>query len=217
MGQSQSNTTPRPSSEIASPKNRSLDLLVAQNDNIELVENKEKGREITSPQQRRNSTFCSWSIPTWSRNAANPGTGPSSITTLPTELHLALFKLLDPVTSTCLGLTCKAFYAIHWSDHGRVPLWAPEKHIISPFSIPYSYSGGLWNLLEDWFPADMSYNWMVGRYMDEKQYDDYVRDILLRAEIYQVMDWGFIICDGLAFWNCREGVTILPLGANALR
>ncbi|EFX04809.1 f-box domain containing protein [Grosmannia clavigera kw1407] len=43
---------------------------------------------------------------------------------LPAELHYAIFDFLDPIDSTCLGLTNKHFYAIHRRMHGTVPLSA---------------------------------------------------------------------------------------------
>lgn len=44
------------------------------------------------------------------------------ITDLPAELHFAVFDFLDPIDSTCLGLTNKHFYNIHRRMHGSVPL-----------------------------------------------------------------------------------------------
>jgi hypothetical protein len=41
---------------------------------------------------------------------------------LPPELHFAFFDFLDPIDSTCLGLTNKHFYAIHRRLHGTVSL-----------------------------------------------------------------------------------------------
>ncbi|KAI0134771.1 F-box domain-containing protein [Xylariales sp. AK1849] len=42
---------------------------------------------------------------------------------LPSELHFAIFDFLDPIDSTCLGLTSKHFYAIHRRMHGgKTPL-----------------------------------------------------------------------------------------------
>jgi hypothetical protein len=41
---------------------------------------------------------------------------------LPVELHYAIMDHLDPIDSTCLGLTNKHFYAIHRRLHGTVPL-----------------------------------------------------------------------------------------------
>lgn len=41
---------------------------------------------------------------------------------LPIDLHVEFFKHLSLTTSAGLGLTCKYFYEIHWSLHGKVPL-----------------------------------------------------------------------------------------------
>ncbi|CAJ2503018.1 Uu.00g104120.m01.CDS01 [Anthostomella pinea] len=43
---------------------------------------------------------------------------------LPPELHYAIFDYLDPIDSTCLGLTSKHFYAVHHHMHGAVSLGA---------------------------------------------------------------------------------------------
>jgi hypothetical protein len=45
-----------------------------------------------------------------------------NIMDLPGEVHYAVFDFLDPIDSTCLGLTNKHFYAIHRRMHGSVPL-----------------------------------------------------------------------------------------------
>lgn len=47
-----------------------------------------------------------------------------ALTDLPPELHFVLFDFLDPIDSTCLGLTNKHFYAIHRRLHGAVALTA---------------------------------------------------------------------------------------------
>ncbi|KAE9377474.1 hypothetical protein N431DRAFT_328885 [Stipitochalara longipes BDJ] len=113
---------------------------------------------------------------------------PPSLSTLPRELHLTLFKLLDPVTSCCLGLTCKIFYPVHWANHGPIPLYLPEKSISRTSSIAFSCYGGLWDLLKNWFPGNMRYNWTIGRYVDEEEYDKFVGDYLHRAKVYRVLD-----------------------------
>jgi hypothetical protein len=41
----------------------------------------------------------------------------------PNEIALEIFKYLDPCTSTCLGLTCKKFYAIHTEIHGKASMF----------------------------------------------------------------------------------------------
>lgn len=43
---------------------------------------------------------------------------------LPAELHFSIIDFLDPIDSTCLGLTNKHFYAIHRRLHGTVALTA---------------------------------------------------------------------------------------------
>ncbi len=43
---------------------------------------------------------------------------------LPSELHFAIFDFLDPIDSTCLGLTNKHFYDIHRRMHGTISLSA---------------------------------------------------------------------------------------------
>ncbi|RKU49386.1 hypothetical protein DL546_004492 [Coniochaeta pulveracea] len=50
------------------------------------------------------------------------GSGGLSLMDLPPELHYAIFDFLDPIDSTCMGLTNKHFYAIHRRLHGTVPL-----------------------------------------------------------------------------------------------
>lgn len=61
---------------------------------------------------------------------------------IPAELHLAIFDRLDPVSSACLGLTCKPFYAMHRAFHGVVKL---DQYCVLP---------GLWvqlgGLLRQW-------------------------------------------------------------------
>jgi hypothetical protein len=47
---------------------------------------------------------------------------PISIVDLIPELQLKIFDYLDPVASTCLGLTCKKFNTIHSHQHGSVGL-----------------------------------------------------------------------------------------------
>ncbi|KAL1839965.1 hypothetical protein VTJ49DRAFT_970 [Mycothermus thermophilus] len=45
-----------------------------------------------------------------------------SLMDLPAELHYSIMDFLDPIDSTCLGLTNKHFYAIHRRLRGTVPL-----------------------------------------------------------------------------------------------
>lgn len=43
-----------------------------------------------------------------------------TLPTLPTDILVQLNSYLSKVASTCLGLTCKAFYSIHFHIHGKV-------------------------------------------------------------------------------------------------
>jgi hypothetical protein len=58
----------------------------------------------------------------------------STIEKLFPELHLHLFKFLGPVSSVCLGLTCKKFYGIHWQLNGATIIYASEfaKYWVDP-------------------------------------------------------------------------------------
>jgi len=48
----------------------------------------------------------------------------TSLDTLPSELHIKVVQNLDRVSSVCLGVTNKKFYAIHKELHPKVPLIA---------------------------------------------------------------------------------------------
>lgn len=41
---------------------------------------------------------------------------------LPTELYLLIFGYLNPIASTCFGLTCRKLYPLHRALHGSVSL-----------------------------------------------------------------------------------------------
>ncbi|KAI3394685.1 hypothetical protein diail_2432 [Diaporthe ilicicola] len=51
-----------------------------------------------------------------------PASGSLTLSTMPSELHYAVFDFLDPIDAACLGLTNSHFYAIHRRMHGSVPL-----------------------------------------------------------------------------------------------
>jgi hypothetical protein len=66
------------------------------------------------------------------------------------ELRLAVFDHLDPVTSTCLGLTCKSFYKIHRSYHSKVRL---NQEVRSMDGRRYL----LHEILRKWVPPNLTY------------------------------------------------------------
>lgn len=45
---------------------------------------------------------------------------PPTLRTIPPELRPAITRVLDPVSSACLGVTCKAFYDLHRVEYGSV-------------------------------------------------------------------------------------------------
>jgi len=63
------------------------------------------------------------------------------------EIHLEIFKYLDPVESTCLGLACKEFYPIHRQLHGTVSLQTKTTR-----------NNCLFSFLRDWHGNKMVYD-----------------------------------------------------------
>jgi len=53
---------------------------------------------------------------------AGPEPSPLAFADLPTELHLMVFSSLDPIDSTCLGLTSRQMYNTYRRVHHKVPL-----------------------------------------------------------------------------------------------
>jgi hypothetical protein len=51
-----------------------------------------------------------------------PALRTATITAMPTELKLNILRFLTKADSTCLGLSCKLFYDLHWERHGKVKL-----------------------------------------------------------------------------------------------
>lgn len=73
-----------------------------------------KRRPLLGPRRRSYSVTDKEPVPT-------PSTG-VSLLDLPSELHYAIFDFLDPIDSTCLGLTSRHFYTIHRRMRGTVAL-----------------------------------------------------------------------------------------------
>lgn len=73
-----------------------------------------------------------------------------TFSTLSPDLHLEDFSCLDPVSSTCLGLTCKAFYSIHRAMHGTVAL-TQEVQLQPGYRIPeITHDKEFWLFLLTW-------------------------------------------------------------------
>ena len=65
-----------------------------------------------------------------------------------------IFKNLDRVTSTCLGLACTALYQIHWQLRGKVPLTVYCAFERSGINLPVSRRL-LARRLRSWIPEDL--------------------------------------------------------------
>ncbi len=97
-----------------------------------------RGSTVEATSNKRESVSSHFLAFLTSKDASKAHPKPH-LTTLPTELHLKIFKHLPAVPSTCLGLTCKAFYRIHWSVHGQVPLEEDDVDLNTwlPFLLQY--------------------------------------------------------------------------------
>lgn len=71
------------------------------------------------PPRRSYSVMDVEPIPHYHRSSAR-----MTLMDLPAEIHYTIFDFLDPIDSTCLGLTNSHFYAIHRRMRGTVPLSA---------------------------------------------------------------------------------------------
>lgn len=83
-----------------------------------LARSKQPRRPKLGAPRRSYSVMDYEPVPPWQR----PSSGVLTLTTLPSELHYAVFDFLDPIDATCLGLTNSHFYSIHRRMHGSVPL-----------------------------------------------------------------------------------------------
>jgi hypothetical protein len=85
------------------------------------------------------------------------------LTTLPPELQLSIFESLDPVSSTCLGLTSRKLYPMHRAAHKNVGLYdtAPGYTSHSRHRGREEERGGLplCMLLKNWVPENLVLDW----------------------------------------------------------
>ena len=93
-----------------------------------------------------------------------------SLTTLPPKIILQIFEsLCGPISSTCLGLTCKAFYKIHKAILPEpVNLRRSDRNVqganvregnVREVKIQGRYvNKPLYKLLESWMPPGMLFN-----------------------------------------------------------
>ena len=91
------------------------------------------------------------------------------LSNLPPEIHLSIFDSLDPVSSTCLGLTSRKFYPMHRGAHKHVPLYDTGDK-----GMP------LCCLLKDWAPRDLVLDSTSGKLMTRERYSELGRERVRR-------------------------------------
>jgi hypothetical protein len=100
---------------------------------------------------------------------------------LPAETQLMIFSYLHPVSSTCLGLTCKRFYTIHRKLYGTV----------RTSDLRFSVKVELQHLLETWMAPKWVWSWLQKRYVksdelaeSDRRYRTKSRRSLIRLTIH---------------------------------
>ncbi|TVY16660.1 hypothetical protein LARI1_G004591 [Lachnellula arida] len=81
---------------------------------------------------------------------------PQHLTNLPPELKLMIHSTLDPVTSTCLGLSSREFYPTHRSLHKKVGLYDRGDRL------------PLCMYLKEWAPESYGLDWRTERFVPDK-------------------------------------------------
>ncbi|KAH8602913.1 hypothetical protein B0O99DRAFT_604653 [Bisporella sp. PMI_857] len=102
----------------------------------------------------------------YTKSTSYPRNDKPYLSNLPPEIQLSIFDTLDPVSSTCLGLTSKKFYPLHRSAHKNVGLYDQS----SEKGLPLCY------LLKDWAPNDMVLDWRSEKLVSRDRYGDLGRE-----------------------------------------
>jgi hypothetical protein len=90
----------------------------------------------------------------------------------PDEVILLIFEKLHPVTSTCLGLTCKKLYPIHRSLHGTVGL---KRTVLGT----WQGSPHLGELLGRWVGLELYYFEPLEKFVTNDQIGDFIEEVCL--------------------------------------
>jgi hypothetical protein len=103
-----------------------------------------------------------------------PPQSQSAFVSLPVEIQLSIFEILDHSTSVCLGLTCKTFYQIHFTLRPRVSLitcqCAPPYPSTPHLNGLCISSFPLWELLHEWMGKDLTYRWKDNIFLTDEQF-----------------------------------------------
>lgn len=131
---------------------------------------------------------------------------------LPAEIRLHIIEDLDPASSTCLGVTCKAFYNLYWVTNKKVPLntWVPDtKDTEDIEDIEYTEDCPmLAKLLKDWVEkssaVSLMYDWSEspGRFLTIASFNKSMEEHPIRQDHFSQayselqMEWpGIALAD----------------------
>jgi len=105
-------------------------------------------------------------------------------TILPAELHLLIYSFLDPVTSACFGVTCKAFYDIFRKS--------PNFRVQLAMSVQEGGPALLKGFLYSWVPADQRYfNCFTQKYMGLEGQQEMIFDLVVMGSAAQAIQRFF--------------------------
>jgi hypothetical protein len=116
---------------------------------------------------------------------ATPQIPKMNILALPSELQLEIFSYLDPVSSTCFGLSCKRFYAIH--VHNTTTKKNDKVSLEAWVILPASRLSGrhLFELLGDWMPPGLAYSPSKLKFIDKQVLEEDMKAMSARDRSFQ--------------------------------
>jgi len=114
------------------------------------------------------------------------------------ELLTKITKGLDNVELTCLSLTCKALYPLHFDRHRKVAL-SDYVHVEGRTSQSNTYTQDgtmLANFLATWVPSHLKYNYEKRKFVTEEKFETFMEDV--RDELFlQITAEAQMVYEGL--------------------
>lgn len=125
-------------------------------------------------------------------------------------------KLIQAATSVCFGLTCKRFYALHFKNHGMVPLskesvvssWYYSLKTVDPFRKLFMTDPYADVAIERLYLFDLLWKWMGPRdTLNLSSYKFIMADKKTcgRKCSFSVRDQSWVLCTcGVKGWRLRN-------------
>jgi len=114
---------------------------------------------------------------------------PCHIRKLSPEILLLLINHLGAVESTCFGLTCKDFYAIHRTKYGKVGLHQ-DTHPRLGNSEYHAEGHILANFLNSWVPTGLVYHYKKQKYVPQEKFEEFMAETREDEEAQCYADLG---------------------------